>query len=448
MADGFATRTPPNDDGKERAVLGGILLRGGALEDALEAGLSAGDFYQRRHGIIFGAMARLHAESEPVDPVTVAGALQADGALETVGGPVYLSHLQAAMPTAAHVGSYARALRELSQTRRVLEALLLAVADVYEWEPLEEVQRAVTEVFDEAHGTGRPEVRRLSEYHREALEVIEGKAARKLRTGLGHIDDMLGGGLEGGRLYLVAARPGIGKSALALEVLGHAANDSGVGVLLESFEMGGAECLVRLWAQDSGVNPRKPASSGRDGLVRLTESIGRVTESPVWVADTPNARIGDIQRHARRLHRREGIGLLVVDYLQLMDDSGSDDSKANRVGEITGGLKRLARELSIPVVCLSQLNRKCEERANKRPQISDLRDSGSIEQDADVVMLLWRPEHYGLREPQNNEGKVEVQIAKQRNGPTGSVWLRWDGPSFRMSNLSAEEWPRSSRGQR
>lgn len=445
----MSSRVPPNDVGAERALLGGILLRPSALEGALDEGLAPKHLYARQHGLIFGAMVRIHEAGGPVDAVTVVGALQASGDLDAAGGASYVSQLEAMMPTAAHVPAYARSLLELAQMRRVLDALLGAVEDVYEREPIGEVQRSVAEVFDEAHGTERVEVRHISEYASEAVAWLEGTMGRFVPTGLGHLDEMLGGGLECGRLTVIAARPKVGKSALGLEIVRNAATKAKVGVGVVSLEMGGSECTLRLWAQEArdhttwSVSPRRirnrqAAAHEYNGIAYAQGVIG---EAPIWIADQPGASIHDIRRVCRRLHRREGIGLIVVDYLQLMEDGASDESKANRIAEITKGLKNLARELDIPVVLLSQLNRKCEERKDKRPQASDLRDSGAIEQDLDSLLLLWRPELYGLR-ISGVEGKTEVQVALNRNGPTGSVWLRWDGPSFSLSNLSKEEWPR------
>jgi replicative DNA helicase len=436
-------RVPPQSVNTERALLGGILFDGSAAQSALDEGLTHGDFYRRPHQLVFEAITSLHRAKEAVDTITVVDWLKERGHLDAVGGPAAVSLLETIIPTSAHVVTYSRIVRDLAAKRRILHSLQGAMDACYEPVDLSVIQRAVTGAFDEATSRAQADVKHVSAFNAAALEMLENKPGSRLPTKLEHVDRLLGGGMRGGWLYVVAARPGMGKSALATEILGHVAQQ-GVPVLAFTLEMSGEESLVRFWAQDSGVNPRKIAPHEQ---VKLAGSMGEVSERPIFICDKAGVSLAEVESISRTYVRREGVGLIVVDYLQLMD-AGQGENQNQRVSTLSKGLKNLARELGVPVIFLSQLSREVEKRGNRRPQMSDLRDSGSIEQDADVVWLLWRPDYYKQQDPSfkcppGSEGKVEVNQAKYRNGPTGPVWLRWDGPTFRISDLHFDDYPRT-----
>jgi len=435
----------------ERALLGGLLLDGWRARDVLdEVGLRAEDFAIRAHGVTFAAITKLADAGRPVDPVTVTDELARAGTLEVAGGRTAVAKLQTLVPGSAHVAFYARQVRELAARRRIMEALQAALVQAAAYAPIEELRTAVTACFDAAVDDHAQGPRHISEIVPEALDKLERKPEGLIPTGLADLDYQLDGGFEGSRLYFFAGRPGAGKTGVAHRIT--IAGARAGGAALFSLEMSGAQNVARVLVSEARVNRRvlrEGKAQSQQAWNKVSDVIGDVGELPIYIDDRGAASLAQVRHESRKLVRRHGVRLIVVDYLQLMEaEARRGYNKNDEVGALSKGLKALARELDVPVVCLSQLNRKCEERATKRPQVSDLRDSGSIEQDADVIVLLWRPQMYGsdIKVPFDAEGKVELHVAKWRDGETGSVWCRWDGKATRIDNLPQEEWPRRGGG--
>ena len=437
-------KTPPHALDAERALLGGVLIEPSAVEKALDEGLRPDDFYRKAHGILFRVIADLHNAAEPVDTLTVVDELMRRGLLEAVGGASAVSQLEALIPTAAHVGAYARLIREKATLRRLIETATEVVGAAYRQD------RRVTDILDEAErailAISERNTRRgivpMSELVRLATEQLEKaynlkSAITGVASGFRDLDGLTSG-FQPGELVIVAARPSMGKTAFTLNVAAHAAMRRQAPVAFFSLEMGAEQLVQRL----IGAEARIDISNLRRGFiqsnewVKLAQAASELAEAPLFIDETPSITVAEMRTKCRRLHHEHGIKMIVVDYLQLMQGPEGYDNKATEVGEISRGLKTLARELSVPVIALSQLNRGVESRTDKRPMMSDLRESGAIEQDADVIMFLYREEYY-LRDktPEDKLGVAEVIVAKHRNGPTGSVEMRFFNSITRFADL-------------
>jgi replicative DNA helicase len=437
-------RTPPNALDAERALLGGLLLEPNAMEKVIDEALRPDDFYRRQHGIIFKAIYDLHNAAEPIDAVTVVEALMKAGLLDVVGGATAISQLEALIPTAAHVGAYARLIRDKSTLRRLIETATEIVTEAYKQERrvvdiLDEAERAILAISERNQRRG---IEGMSSLVKRVMEQLE-KAYHEKRsiTGVpsGFADlDKLTSGFQDGELIIVAARPSMGKTAFTLNVAAHAAVRNNTPVAFFSLEMGADQLVQRMIGSEAriDISGLRKGFIPADAWVRLAQATGELGEAPLYIDETPSITVAEMRTKCRRLHHEHGIGMIIIDYLQLMQGPEGYDNKATEVGEISKGLKTLARELSVPVIALSQLNRGVESRTDKRPMMSDLRESGAIEQDADVIAFLYREEYY-LKEktPEDKMGIAEVIIAKHRNGPTGSVEMRFFNSITRFENL-------------
>jgi replicative DNA helicase len=437
-------RTPPNAADAERALLGGLLIEPSAMEKVIDEGLRPDDFYRRQHGIIFKAIGDLHHAAEPVDTLTVVDELMRKGLLDTVGGAAAVSQLEALIPTAAHVAAYARLVREKSTLRRLIETATQVVESAFRQDQpasqiVDEAERAILAIGEQTQRRG---IRGMSTLVKEVLDQME-RAYREKRAITGvptgfHDLDNLTSGFQNGELIIVAARPSMGKTAFTLNVAGHASVRAQTPVAFFSLEMGAEQLVQRLIGSEARVDISglRKGFIPADAWVRLAQATGELGEAGLFIDETPSITVTELRTKCRRLKHEHDIGLIVIDYLQLMTGPSGYDNKATEVGEISKGLKSLARELNVPVIALSQLNRGVESRTDKRPMMSDLRESGAIEQDADVIMFLYREEYY-LRDktPEDKLGMAEIIVAKHRNGPTGAVDLRFFNTITRFDNL-------------
>lgn len=439
-------KQPPHSIEAEQSVLGAILLDHEVL-DALEGLLPTPEaFYLEAHRRIYKAMQALRARRLPVDLVTLSEELRARGDLEAVGGLTYLVSLQESVPTALYAEHYARIVAEKWALRRLIHATGEAMRLAYEEEG------SVDEILDQAGRkvlevalTGREEEGRpLRELVHETFEHIEALLQNKgetagVRTGFKELDGLIGT-LAPGSLNIIAARPAMGKTAFALTIAQHAALREGVPVAIYSLEMPAGQLVLRMLCSEARIDMnrvRQGNLTDRD-FTRLVDAASRLSEAPIFIDDSPDLTLMELRARARRLRAREKVGLVVVDYLQLISSppSKNGENRQQEIAAISRGLKGLARELSVPVLALSQLSRAVESRPNKRPMLSDLRESGSLEQDADLVMFIYRDEYY---HPHSEKaGIAEIIIGKQRNGPTGTVELQFHPQHVRFNDLAKD----------
>ena len=426
---GRAMRVPPHNLEAEESLLGAMLLSRDAIADAVEV-VRSDHFYRPAHAHLYDAISALYAAGDPVDPVTVAEELDRAGMIDTIGGLDGLISLQVNTPATSNASKYAQIIQERYTLRRLIETAG-EIAELGYSRP-DDVTKVVDEaenmMFQVAQGRASDtmgEIRDLLDATLDRLEFLyeHGDAITGTPTGFTDLDERLSG-LQPSSLIIVGARPAMGKTSFALNMAAHAAVRENRPVLIFSLEMGHLELSQRLLSAEANVDGIRM----RDGKLkqedwdRINHGIGRLAEAPIWIDDNPNITIMEIRAKSRRLKSRVGdLGMIVVDYLQLMTGRSTAESRQVEVAEISRGLKILARELRCPVVGLSQLSRNLESRQDKRPMLADLRESGSIEQDADVVMFLYRDEVYNPGSP--DEGVAEVIIAKHRNGPTGTVHL-------------------------
>jgi replicative DNA helicase len=439
-------RQPPYAPEAEISILGGMLIDGEAVPRALEI-VDDGMFYREAHRRLFRAMAALFQRGAVIDPPSLAEYLRDAGDMEAVGGVAYIAELIDAVSSAANIGYWCDIVRNRAQRRRLIEACSNGIRDAYEPDGktneqiVDTVGQSLSEAVSATSGGMEwvkkilyPAFQRIEELQ-EAMGGITG-----LSTGLPALDDMTGG-LQAGNLVIVAARPSMGKTAFVTGIAAHAAISEQKTVAIFSYEMSKQEVVQRLLCSEGLVDLSR-LLRGRlspDDYGRLAQAAGHLNTAPIWIEDGGSPTVLAIRSASRRLKvEQPDLGMIVVDYLQLMEGGSESENRNQEVSAITRGLKMLAKELSLPVVALSQLSRKVEERANKRPQLSDLRESGSIEQDADLVMFLYRPEYYmTAAEIINNgvAGKAELIIAKQRNGPTGDIDLYFRKECARFESL-------------
>lgn len=437
-------RTPPQDLQAEQSVLGGMLLSKDAIADVVEE-LRAGDFYRPAHETIYDAILDLYGRGEPADAVTVANELSKRGDLARIGGGPYLHTLIASVPTAANAAHYARIVRERAVLRRLVEAgtriaQLGYAADGGDVDDL--VNSAQAEVYAVTERRTSEDYRQLGEIMDEVTDEISNNANRGdgligVPTGFRDLD-ALTNGLHGGQMVIIAARPAIGKSTLALDICRSASIATGITSVIFSLEMGRTELTMRLLSAEAGIELnrlRKGALDDRD-WTRIASTQSRISEAPLFIDDSPNMSLMEIRAKCRRLKQRHNLGLVVVDYLQLMSSGKKVESRQQEVSEFSRALKLLAKELEVPVIAVAQLNRGPEMRQDKRPMMSDLRESGSLEQDADVVMLLHREDAYD-RESQR-AGEADIIVAKHRNGPTDTISVAFQGHLSRFTDMARE----------
>ncbi len=434
-------RTVPHNLDAEESLVGAMLLSRDAIATAGEA-CAADDFYKPAHAHIFRAVSDLYARGEPVDAVTVADELSRAGLLELIGGPATLVTLAAETPSVANAGRYARIVEEHALLRRLIGAAT-EIAEIG-YDVPEDVagalDRAETLVFEVAQRRATDTTKPLKELLAQALDNLEAlferhEAITGVPTGYRDLDERLSG-LQPSNLVIVGARPGMGKTSFALGLAAHAAVERRIPALVFSLEMSHLELTQRMLCAEARVDSTR-MRNGRlleSDWPKISQAIGRLGEAPLYIDDNPNLTVMDIRAKARRLASRTGLGLVVVDYLQLMSGRSSAENRQVEVSEISRGLKILARELDVPVVALSQLSRNLETRADKRPVLADLRESGSLEQDADVVLFLYRDELYNSESA--DRGIAEVIVAKHRNGPTGVTQLAFLDHFARFANIA------------
>lgn len=435
-------RVPPHNLQAEESLLGAMLLSRTAIDLASEL-VTADDFYKPAHGHVYEAVTSLAAQGEPVDPVTVAEELRRHDLLEAIGGPALLLSLQAATPATSSAGRYAKIVEEHSLLRRLI-GVAGEIAELG-YEVPDDVTKAVDQaesmMFEISQHRVTDSMSKLHDLLDQTLDTLEalydrGEGITGTPTGYLAFDELTSG-LQPNALVVIGARPGVGKTSFALGMAGHAALEAHRPVLFFSLEMSRVELSQRLLCSEARVDSVK-MRNGRlteDDWRRISHGIGRLGDAPLWIDDNPNVTVMEIRAKSRRLQSKVGkLGMIVVDYVQLMTGRSRAENRQVEVAEISRGLKILARELQCPVVALAQLNRSLEQRADKRPMLSDLRESGALEQDADLVVFLYRDEHYNPESP--DRGTAEVLVAKHRNGPTGMVRLAFLDHYTKFANMA------------
>ncbi|MCB1031120.1 MAG: replicative DNA helicase [Acidimicrobiales bacterium] len=437
-------RVPPHNLDAEASLLGAMLLSRTAVDVASES-INSSHFYKPAHGHIYEAITSLSIQGEPVDPVTVADELARHDLLEVVGGPAALIELQANTPATSSAARYAKIVEE----HALLRGLISAAGEISElgYSVPDDIPKAIDEaerlVFEIAQYRQTESMERLHDLLDRTLDSLEalydrGDAITGTPTGFTDFDELTAG-LQPNALIVVGARPGMGKTSFALGAAGHAAIEEHRPVLFFSLEMSRVELSQRLLCSEARVDSRKIRNGrlGEDDWRRISHGIGRLSEAPLWIDDNPNVTVMEIRSKARRLQSQVGqLGMIVVDYIQLMTGRSGAENRQVEVAEISRGLKILARELQCPVVALAQLNRGLEQRADKRPLLSDLRESGSLEQDADIVVFLYRDEVYNQESAER--GTAEVLVTKHRAGPTGMVRLAFLDHYTKFANMATE----------
>jgi replicative DNA helicase len=434
-------RTPPHDLAAEQCVLGGMMLSKDAISDVLDV-IKAHDYYRPAHQLVHEVILDLYGRGEPADAVTVAAELTKHGDIARMGGAPYLHTLIASVPTAANAGYYARIVRERAILRRLVEVGTRIVQLGYsgDGDANDLVDRAEAEVYGVTDRRISEDYLPLSEIMPGALDEIEAIGSRGghlagVPTGFADLD-ALTNGLHPGQMIVVAARPAMGKSALALDVCRSASIKHGLTSVLFSLEMSRNEITMRLLSAESRVplHAMRTGQLGEDDWTRLARRMSEVVDAPLFIDDSPNMSMMEIRSKCRRLKQRNELKLVVVDYLQLMSSPKRVENRQQEVSELSRSLKLLAKELNVPVVALAQLNRGPEMRTDKRPLLADLRESGSIEQDADVVILLHREDAYERESPR--AGEADLIVAKHRNGPTTTVTVAFQGHYSRFVDMA------------
>jgi len=434
-------RTPPHDLAAEQCVLGGMMLSKDAISDVLDV-IHAHDYYRPAHQVVHDVILDLYGRGEPADAVTVAAELTRNGDIARVGGAPYLHTLIASVPTAANAGYYARIVRERAILRRLVEVGTRIVQLGYagDGDADELVDRAEAEIYGVTDRRVSDDYLPLAEIMPGALDEIEAIGSRGgtlagVPTGFGDLD-ALTNGLHPGQMVVIAARPAMGKSALALDIARAASVKSGLTSVLFSLEMSRNEITMRLLSAEARVplHAMRTGQLGEDDWTRLARRMSEVVDAPLFIDDSPNMSMVEIRSKCRRLKQRNDLKLVIVDYLQLMSSPKRVENRQQEVSELSRSLKLLAKELQVPVVALAQLNRGPELRSDKRPLLADLRESGSIEQDSDVVILLHREDAYEPESPR--AGEADLIVAKHRNGPTATVTVAFQGHYSRFVDMA------------
>ena len=433
--DPYRDRRPPYSEDAEQAVLSAMLMDQDAVLRATET-VDDTMFYAERHRRIFRSMIAIAERGAVVDPLTLSEELSRHGELEAAGGKDYIGFLVDAVPTAANVEYHALIVREKAILRRLIEVSTSIVQEAFEGkntatELLDEAESRIFQVAQQQTRDGFTRIKELLWPTMERIEALQrgGKTVTGVASGFNDLDELTSG-FQPSDLVIVAARPSMGKTAFTLNVAQHAAIEHNIPVAFFSLEMSKESLVQRMLTSEARIDAQRLRKGllRDDDFPRLARAAGILSSAPVWIDDTPGMTLLEMRSKARRLKSESGIGLVIVDYLQLMQGPMNSESRQQEVSQISRGLKALAKELKVPVVALSQLSRAPEQRTgdNKRPQLSDLRESGAIEQDADLIMFLYRQEFYdGPVDKDGNslEGKAEVIVGKQRNGPTGIVNL-------------------------
>ena len=439
-------RLPPQNLEAERGVLGSVLLMNDVLDEVAEV-LSPDHFYTDAHRKIFSAIRRLYDNgAQAIDPLTLAEELDRHSELEDIGGTAYLEQVLESVPHAGHARYYAGIVREKWVQRQLIFACNEILSECYDGshDPDDVLSSAEQRIFRILDDQGEPRKILIKDILLDAFDRINERMENDevisgIPTGFSDLDQKLNG-LQPSELVVIAARPSMGKTALVCNIAEGVAMEAGQGVLLFSLEQSNLELAERLLCIRSQVNSHRLRSGTLDDDERklLVHASGELSEAPLFLDDHPGRTIAQITAVARRLQRRNGIAVVIIDYLQLIEPEDKSAPREQQIALITRRLKALAKELNVPVIALAQLNRGVEHREDKRPRLSDLRESGAIEQDADVVMFLHRPEHYN---PEDRPGEADVIVAKNRNGPTDSVTMTWIKESMRFANFSQLDEP-------
>jgi len=439
-------KVPPHSIEGEQAVLGGLLLSANAWDEVVDI-VTEEDFYREDHRQIFRAISELNEAHKPCDAVTVTEWFESHGKVDSIDGGAYVSFLAATTPSAANVAAYAEIVREKSILRQLIDVGAKITAGAFSSDGrdskdlLEEAERLVFAIADRGARAGSGFVA-VQEVIKQALERLQELAEHEgeitgLATGFKDFDRKTAG-LQRSDLIVVAGRPSMGKTTFALNIAEHAAIKHGVPVAVFSMEMSSLQLVMRLFSSLGQLEQGKLRTGSLEDTdwPKLTSAMHLLSKSRIFIDETPSLSPADLRARARRLKREHDIGLIVVDYLQLMAVPGTRENRATEIAEISRSLKALAKELNVPVVALSQLNRALEQRPNKRPVMADLRESGSIEQDADLIVFIYRDEVYNPETPE--QGKAEIIVGKHRNGETGTVSLSFQGRWLRFANFAPD----------
>ncbi len=434
-------RTPPQDNAAEQSVLGSMLLSKDAIADVVDV-IKGVDYYRPAHEIIHDAIIDLYGRGEPADPITVAAELTKRGELQRIGGAPYLHTLSANVPIAANAGYYAEIVRDKAILRRLVEAgtRIAALGYAGEGQIDDVVDHAQAEVYKVTDRRAAVDYAPLSDIMSGVLDEIEAIGNREaglygVPTGFADLDDLTNG-LHSGQMIIVAARPAMGKSTLALDFCRAASIHNNLTSCFFSLEMTRSEIMMRLLSAEAKV----PLNHIRNGTMRdedwdkLARKMGQVSGAPMFIDDSPNMTMMEIRAKARRLKQRHDLKLIVIDYMQLMSSGKKVESRQLEVSEFSRNIKLLAKELELPIIALSQLNRGPEQRGDKRPMMSDLRESGSLEQDADMVILLHRDDVY--EKESTRPGEADLIVAKHRNGPTRDLTVAFQGHYSRFVDMA------------
>ncbi len=439
-------RLPPQNLEAEQSILGGILLDNHALNSVLEV-LTHKDFYSEAHRKIFAAIVALSDRNEPCDLITLSSILKDKKQLDSVGGAAYLASLVDNVPSAANIAHYAKIVKEKAILRHLISTATEILTNSYNTgaEVDDVLDKAEHAIFEISENKIRPAFFPIKSIIKDSFKTIEKLYERKelitgVPTGFEKIDDLTSG-LQKADLIIVAGRPSMGKTAFALNIAQNAATETGIPVAIFSLEMSKEQLALRMLSSEARVDSQRLRKGflGETDWPKLTTAAGRLSEAPLFIDDTPAITVLEMKAKARRLKAESDLGLIILDYLQLMRSGSFKESREQEISEISRSLKALAKELSVPIVALSQLNRKVEDRTNRRPQMADLRESGAIEQDADVIAFIYRDEVYNKSEDNPEKGIAEVIIGKQRNGPTGTVKLAFLEKFTCFENLARAE---------
>ena len=435
-----AERVLPNDQLAEQSVIGGMLLSQEACAEVFEL-IKGDDFYAPKHELIYDAIYNLYGRSEPIDVITVTAELTKLGTLVRVGGADYLHTLTSIVPTAANAGFYAKIVQEKATLRRLIEAGTRIASAGYaaEGDIDDLVNAAQADIYSVGSKALRDDYAALNMSLEEAVDEMElaeqsSGEITGVASGIYELDSMTHG-LHGGQLVILAARPGVGKSTFALDIARNAAINHKQPVLFFSLEMGRAEIAMRLLSAESDIylQSMRKGTMSRDDWKKMASVRGNISDAPLFIDDSPNLTLVEIRAKARRLAKQLDLKLIVLDYLQLLSSGKKVENRQQEVSEFSRSLKLLAKELGIPVIAISQLNRGAVDKADKKPELYHLRESGSLEQDADVVFLLHR-EDMGQKDHER-AGEADIIVAKQRNGPTGTVVVLFQGQYSKFVNI-------------
>ncbi|MFB5663499.1 replicative DNA helicase [Alteribacillus sp. HJP-4] len=441
MSEVFTDRTPPQNIEAEQAVLGAIFLEAESLITASER-LAPEDFYRAAHQRIYRVMLELGEKGSPVDLVTVTSSLQTHQWLEEIGGITYLNDLAGSVPTAANVDYYSRSVQEKSLLRRLIRAATDIASEGYAAEEevediLNDAEKSILEVAQQRSSQAFVSIKDVLIETYDNIEMLQSREndVTGISSGFAELDRMTAG-FQRSDLIIVAARPSMGKTAFALNIAQNVATKTAENVAIFSLEMGATQLVQRMLCAEGNIDATRMRTGAleEEDWEKLTMAMGSLSGAGIYIDDSPGIKVNDIRAKCRRLKQERGIGMILIDYLQLIQGSSKGgESRQQEVSEISRSLKGLARELDVPVIALSQLSRGVESRQDKRPMMSDLRESGSIEQDADIVSFLYREDYY--EQEAENQNIIEIILAKQRNGPVGTVELAFIKEYNKFVNL-------------